>query len=234
MRSHLRRIGNDLLHFIAPSLCPACDAPLAVAERRYCGACRASLEPAPFPRDIFVELAGRFPGDELAISAIASLYTFEADGPVQRLIHALKYRGCYEIGVELGGELAGALRMFREFETFDIIVPVPLHRARRRERGYNQAEAIGRGISRRMGDLPVGMVLARARHTVSQTTLGAGARHANMAGAFSFAGGDVRDLTVLLCDDVCTTGATLNACAERLLGAGARKVLAATAAKDVG
>jgi predicted amidophosphoribosyltransferase len=76
-------------------------------------------------------------------------------------------------------------------------------------------------------------VLARARHTISQTTLGAGQRKHNVAEAFRTIGSEVRDRIVLLCDDVCTTGATLNACAERLLQAGARRVVAATVARDI-
>ncbi len=233
MRTYLHRLGNDLLHVIAPALCPACDAPLAQSERSYCNACRASLEPAPFPREIYVEIAGYFPGDELALAAIGSLYAFEPHGPVQRLVHALKYRGCYEVGVEMGRELGRALTMFREFESFDIVVPVPLHTARRRERGYNQAEAIARGIAGTRSNVTIEHALRRRQHTVSQTTLGAESRRNNMLRAFDAVGDHMRGLTVLLCDDVCTTGATLNACAERLLARGARKVLAATIAKDL-
>lgn len=233
MHALVHRLATDALHLIAPALCPACDTPLAAQERCYCGACRASLDPAPFPREIFAEIGANFPGEELALSAVGALYTFHDDSPVQRLIHALKYRGCYDLGVELGGELGRALTMFREFEDVDLVVPVPLHRARLRERGYNQAEAIGRGIAASIpGSHPL-EALARARHTISQTTLGAGARKKNVLEAFQAAGSEIRGKIILLCDDVCTTGATLNACAERLLTAGARRVMAATVARDI-
>lgn len=231
MRGILHRIGTDLLHFIAPDLCPACDALLDSSERGYCNACRSSLEPAPFPREIFSEIAGHFPGEELALSAIGSLYTFDHESPVQRLVHALKYKGCYRLGVEMGHDLGRALGVFREFEEIDMVIPVPLHRARMRERGYNQAEAIAQGIVNAMKHLTLERALVRMRHTISQTTLDAYTRRRNVREVFR-AAGNVSGMSVLICDDVCTTGATLNACAEQLLLAGARRVVAATVAKD--
>lgn len=233
MRNLLHRLAADGLHLIAPSLCPACDSPLAPAEGRYCLACRASLEPAPFPRDIFTEIAANFSRDELALSAVGSLYTFNVHGPVQKLIHAVKYKGCYELGAELGSDLGRALMMFSEFEGVDLIVPVPLHRARLRERGYNQAEAIARGLARTLRGSHVAIALVRAHHTISQTALDAGQRRRNVGDVFRAVESTVRERIVLLCDDVCTTGATLNACAERLLQAGAARVVAATVARDI-
>lgn len=233
MRTLFHRLASDGLHLIAPSLCPACDSPLAPAEGRYCLECRASLEPAPFPRDIFTEVAANFSRDELALSAVGSLYTFNVRGPVQKLIHAVKYKGCYELGAELGSDLGRALMMFSEFQDVELIVPVPLHHARLRERGYNQAEAIGRGIARTLRGSRVSAALMRARHTISQTTLDAGQRRRNVGDVFRTIESNVRDRIVLICDDVCTTGATLNACAERLLQAGAARVVAATVARDL-
>lgn len=229
----LTRLGVDFLNLVAPALCPGCDEPLELAERSYCNACRASLEPAPFPREIFMEVADRFPGEELALEAIGSLYSFIDGSPAQRLIHALKYNGCYGLGVEMGRDLGEALMMFREFEMVELVVPVPLHSARRRERGYNQAEAIAEGLTQSLAGSRVTTALERRRHTRSQTTLDARTRRRNVSQVFHALGGSLRDRTILLCDDVCTTGATLNACAEALLTAGAKRVVAATVAKDV-
>jgi ComF family protein len=135
------------------------------------------------------------------------------------------------LGVELGRELGRMLPLFPEFDGIDLLVPVPLHAARRRERGYNQAETIATGISIAMARPVAASMLVRRRHTGSQTTLGAEARRSNMVGAFGTSG-HVDGARVLLCDDVCTTGATLNACAEALLAAGAGAVCAAAVAKD--
>lgn len=226
----LELYARDLLHFVAPALCPGCDLPLTSNEEEYCLACRASLPPAPFPRDIMGDLLAHFSGDELALASVGALYDFPPDGTARRLVYALKYRGCYNLGVQMGRELGRGLRMFAEFADARDVVPVPLHRARLRERGYNQAEAIARGVAEALGGRVV-HALARGRHTRSQTALDAAGRRKNVGNAFS-AATDVREATLLLCDDVCTTGATLNACAELLLAAGARVVRAATLAKD--
>ncbi len=232
MKTTLLRLTEDFLHLIAPGLCPGCDEPFALGEHEYCRACRASLPPAPFPAELMTRMAARFPPDELALDAVGSLYEYAPDGAVRKLIHAVKYQGCVKLGVEMGRELGRALRMFAQFNGIDLVVPVPLHRARLRERGYNQAEAIARGIAGSIAGAQVANVLARSRHVSSQTTLDADARRGNVRGVFVARNADVRGRCVLLCDDVCTTGATLNACAEMLAASGAARVLAATLASD--
>lgn len=232
MRAFLRRLGADALHLIAPALCPACDQPLEPDEHGYCRACRASLEPAPYPRDLFNDLVAHSSGEEVALDAIAALYRFEQESPVQRLLHALKYQGCAALGIELGRELGGALKLFPEFDGIDVVIPVPLHSARRRERGYNQAEMIALGVGASIGAAVSTTLLLRRRHTGSQTRLSAEARSRNVRGAFQVASAGIDRRIILLCDDVCTTGSTLNVCAEALRAAGARSVRAATVAKD--
>lgn len=121
------------------------------------------------------------------------------------------------------GQCAGVL------DGADALVPVPLHRSRRRARGFNQAEELARHLGPRV--LPA---LRRVRATPSQTDLPASRRHANVRGAFALLRGiDVRDLSVVLVDDVSTTGATLEACARVLKAAGAGEVRAVTAARVV-
>lgn len=231
--SCLSRLASDVLDVLAPRLCPACDESLSDGEIGYCDACRASLEPAPFPRELYQEMLGTLGSDEVALTAVGALYTFTQDGPVQHLMHAVKYLGCYDLGVAMGQELGRALSMFVEFDRIDSVVPVPLHRARMRERGYNQAEAIARGVAlaRKLDLFPD--AITRSRHTRSQTRLGADRRISNVRQAFHAVAHDVADRRVLICDDVCTTGATLNACAETLLANGAISVVAATVAKDI-
>ena len=108
-----------------------------------------------------------------------------------------------------------------------IVVPVPLHRRRRRARGFNQALELARYL-----ELPVVEALRRTRATQSQTDLPAAKRHANVRGAFALRrGSDLRGLRIVLVDDVSTTGATLDACARVLREAGALDVSALTAAR---
>jgi ComF family protein len=114
-------------------------------------------------------------------------------------------------------------------EGADFATPVPLHRSRARTRGFNQADLIAHHL-----DVPVRAVLRRIRRTPSQTDLPAAKRHKNVRGAFALARrARVQGAVVVLVDDVSTTGATLDACAEVLIEAGAREVRALTAARVV-
>jgi len=149
----------------------------------------------------------------------------EYDGPLRAIIHALKYGQRRSLAHPLArlltvhGEaaLAGA----------HLAVPVPLHRSRKRARGFNQAAEIARHLS-----IPSRNALKRTRATVSQTDLPAHQRQANVRGAFALrAREDVKDLVIVLVDDVSTTGATLDACARVLLESGAREIRALTAAR---
>jgi len=114
---------------------------------------------------------------------------------------------------------------------FDVIVPVPLHPARRRERGFNQAELLARSLSRLTG-LPVMLVLERVRYTTTQTAFDRTERMENLRNAFRLRPArNVRGSRVLLVDDVLTTGSTLSECARVLKESGASSVHAATAAR---
>ena len=149
------------------------------------------------------------------------------EGALRAIVHALKYDGRPTIARHLalrmraaGAEvLAGA----------DFVMPVPLHASRERARGFNQA----RELARHLG-YPVADALTRVRRTAPQADLPAAKRHGNVRDAFACRrGAAVRRCTIVLVDDVSTTGATLNACAAPLLAAGAREVRALTAARAV-
>ncbi len=196
-----------------------------------CNACNDALHPAPAPQEILNRVLRHFPGDELALSHIVARYLYCDDPPLSALIHALKYEGCPRIGLDFGAELGMTLATLG-FDRYDAVVAVPVHAARRRERGYNQAEEIAAGVRAAL-NIPVAAdLIRRRRYTVSQTTLAAGERTQNLQKAFC-AGRNAqaaRGATLLLVDDVLTTGSTLNACAATLLELGARRVDAATLA----
>jgi ComF family protein len=148
-------------------------------------------------------------------------------GSLRAIVHALKYGGRRS----LARPLAVMLRASGEevLAGADMVVPIPLHRSRQRQRGFNQAAE----ISRHLG-VPVRHSLRRARRTPSQADLPAARRHANVRGAFALApGASVEGAIVVLVDDVSTTGATLNACAGVLLTAGTREVRALIVARAV-
>ncbi len=140
-------------------------------------------------------------------------------GVGKEIVHALKYHGYTRVVERLAAPLM--LGVLDAGDHFDAVVPVPLHRSRLRRRGFNQAELLARGVSRKI-NAPVSGTLQVVRRIRDQVVLSAAGRRANVAGAYS-----ARDRIggrVLLIDDVFTTGATMSACAEALLGAGAAEV----------
>jgi ComF family protein len=151
----------------------------------------------------------------------------EYEGSLRAVVHALKYGRRRSLAKPLAGLLAAhGAEILRGA---DAVVPVPLHRSRKRARGFNQAAELARHLPVRTAHL-----LRRVRATPSQTDLPADERHANVRGAFALCGGARLDGRVMvLIDDVSTTGATLDACARVLRDGGAREVRALTVARVV-
>ena len=162
-------------------------------------------------------------------SAVAA---YRSRGPVRKLVHEFKYGHHrylqYPLAAWLGETLSDPRLRGREF---DLIVPVPLHPARERERGFNQAALLAELLARKI-TLPLRPVLERIRYTTTQTAYDRAERIENLRDAFRLRKNrDVRGLHVLLIDDVLTTGSTLSECARILRKAGAVSVHAATAAR---
>ena len=179
-----------------------------------CGPCWHSILPIPEPS---CDPQG---------SIVRARAIGEYDGALREIIHALKFEGRRSLAKPLA-----ALMRERSGNLLDgalCAIPVPLHRSRRRSRGYNQAE----DLARRIG-LPVCRALERLRATEAQTNLPAAERHRNVRDAFGLtrAGRALAGATVVLIDDVCTTGATLEACARVLRQVGVGEVRALTAAR---
>jgi ComF family protein len=151
----------------------------------------------------------------------------EYDGALREIVHALKYGGHRSLARPLAHLMA--LSGASVLAGADAVVPVPLHRSKKRARGFNQAAEIARHLP-----IPSIHALRRTRATASQTDLPADARHANVRNAFAMRRvADVHGGVLVLIDDVSTTGATVEACARVLLAAGAREVRAVTAARVV-
>jgi ComF family protein len=167
--------------------------------------------------------------DSRAVSRARSIGEYE--GALREIVHALKYGGRRSLARPLAAMMRA--RGAELLEQADCVVPVPLHWRREHARGFNQARALARHLGR-----PVVDALIRKRHTRPQVELAADRRRANVAGAFGLrrrwlSRPRLRGLTVVLIDDVSTTGATLDACAAVLRDAGASAVFALTAARVV-
>jgi len=208
-----------------PPLCPACGRTLADDSPALCPGCQELLEAARLSAEALRRLRFSVRGDDALDDLLVHAY-FERNSPLQALIHRLKYQGGVAVGRNLGVQLGGLLARELSGSTCTGLIPVPLHRARLRERGYNQAAVIAEGV-RSVLPLPLlDALLVRPRATETQTGLAAAARRRNVAGAFSVRAGAealVYGGTFLILDDVVTTGATLEACARTLKASGAAR-----------
>lgn len=146
---------------------------------------------------------------------------------LEKVLHALKF----EKHDFLDDALAGLLEESLRDRDFDAIAGVPMSAAKERKRGYNQAELLARALGRRI-DVPCDMLLTRRREKAAQSLLPKHARAANVRGAFQ-ASPSSKGKSILIVDDICTTGETLRACANALVRAGASRVCAVTVAKTV-
>lgn len=206
-------------------VCPRCWRSILPLTPPLCDACG---DPLPTWRRISVPLA-RCPRCRRTARAVDRARAIgEYDGALRSIVHALKYEGRRSLAKPLAARMRE--RAADLVAAADAAVPVPLHRSRLRERGFNQAADLARHIG-----LAVVPALRRTRATPTQTSLPAAQRHRNVRDAFvpTRRIGALEGRTVLLVDDVSTTGATLEACARVLKDAGVREVLAVTAARVV-
>lgn len=222
---------NDFLSLIFPRCCAGCQKVLLKQERSICMVCLANLPHTNYHHDVENPVSEKFIG-AIDVKYAFSFLKFIKGGLTQRLIHQLKYEGNEDIG-ELLGKLYGmALRNAHFHDKFDLILPVPLHKNKLRQRGYNQCDAIVRGLSESVGIEFNTSILVRKIENVSQTkTQGKLERRENVDGIFdvidqSILGGK----NILLVDDVLTTGATLESCAQPILASNCKSLSIATIA----
>ncbi len=209
----IQQAVKHLLDFIYPPQCLACHCRIEVARDYLCPQCWQSLTPA--------EPASLYLGKQSPL--LYSIALYDLDSISQALIHAFKYR---EIK-SLARPLAEALAMSSPvMQSLDALVPVPLHKIRFRERGYNQAELLGRELARILNIPVLKRALIRTKYTSPQARMNREQRQQNVAGVFRVVDAEaITDKRIGLVDDVYTTGQTMNACGRELRYAGAGSVV---------
>lgn len=219
---------GNLFDFLLPRECPSCNKKLLPDETIICTPCFNTIQPAAKIRLDYEY--NRKLSHESIISGIYSPFVFEKDKALQHLIHSVKYKMRFQNGFYLGKLLGELGKTTISNWCIDFIIPVPLHRIRKAERGYNQSEYIAKGVSK-ITTLPIEKhVLKRKRMTATQTKMNIVERKQNIKDAFAVKNSKlIQGKTILLIDDVLTTGSTMSECGRVLLLNGALKVYAASA-----
>lgn len=247
MATIAREIVDALVSILVPAPCRICGAVLTRAGLLpVCEDCFATLGPLRGP---LCECCGRPFISEMTLGSTSqrclacrrNVYAFQHarsfapyTDQMVRAIGLLKYEKLTRLGQWFAERLYELIQSDSTLQSVDVIVPVPLHRARLRERGYNQAELIAKPLARRLGIPLSSYLLVRTKPRPPRLLLSRRERWLTVRGAYEMRrGAQVDNLHVLLVDDVFTTGATLDACARALKRAGAKSVMGLTAARAI-
>jgi ComF family protein len=208
---------RSFYNVLFPKVCYGCGTDLSRTEEWLCSTCITCLPVTHYHRFSDNAMARLFWGRVELAQACSFLY-FTKDGMVQNLLHGLKYHHAPEIGVTLGRWYGEQLKCDDALREVDIIIPVPLHRNKQQKRGYNQSEMFALGLGNILNKKMDSTVLRRKVATSTQTRKSRFERWLNVEDVFEVhAPSKLENKHVLLVDDVITTGATLEACALKLL-----------------
>jgi len=208
---------ENLINLFFPKVCSGCHALLLGNENVICTDCRHEIPLTQFhlhhENDGFRKFYGRIP-----VEFVSAMLYYHKKGIVQSLIHSLKYKGKQEIGTILGEWYAEDLSGIEILKTVDFIIPVPLHKKRLRERGYNQVDTFGMALSRKL-DIPFNdKILLKKAYSKTQSKKSFLERTSMKDGDFGVHFSDSHhNMHFLLIDDVLTTGTTLENCGRALL-----------------
>ena len=206
-----------ILDFISPRLCVVCGHRLAPTERSLCGVCLFHLPRTDFHQKPLDNPMAQLFWGLAPIEKAAALFYYHPHSETAQLVYRLKYNNRPDIGADMGRIMANELQATDFFSDIDVLLPVPLASKRLRQRGYNQSEQLAIGISD-ITHLPIVSKALRRKHfQQSQTTLNRWQRQENVTDTFQLKEEHLlQGKHVLLIDDICTTGATLIACANVL------------------
>jgi len=215
---------RDFLSILFPASCVSCNDNITNTEKLVCTACRAQLPITDHYLYLENDFKKKFYGKLPVVQAFAYL-KYVKPSIVQKLLHQLKYRGVEEISSMMGYWHATQLQQCPYFEKPELLVIVPLHKSKLKKRGYNQVKGYASALSKTLSIPFSDDALKRNANTNTQTKKSRYDRWQNVNEIFEVNNAEiVKDKHIFLADDVVTTGATLEACGNRLLEAGAKSI----------
>jgi competence protein ComFC len=218
-----------IFDFISPRFCVSCNVTLFTDEQFICEKCFSKISLLQ-TNEIKSEFNRKFKKDKL-VDDYNSLFLFEEKGPLQDLIHNLKYNQKFKIGIFLGEKLGKGKKDIITNWNVDFIIPIPLYHLKKVERGYNQAMYIAKGLNKISKIKINGALVKRVKHTLSQTKLSNDERKENMRGAFKIRNSkSIKGKNIIIVDDVITTGTTVLELAKVLKKNGANKIFSLSVA----
>lgn len=210
------KFAENLLSLFYPRFCPSCNSVMHSYEDTICINCLTHLPETNYHSWTLNPLEEMLTG-RIGIERVSSLLFYKKNTHVQQLLHKLKYKGMQNIGIFFGNYYGNKLLTQSFFQTLDCILPIPLHPRKLKERGYNQSESFAKGLSQSMNIPYYTDVLIRKEYTVSQTTKSRFDRWENVKDVFEVVKPEIVESShVLVCDDVLTTGATIEAAVAAL------------------
>ena len=209
----------DITSLVAPRICPICHKELSQGEIAVCSLCEITAPLTNLWEERDNTMTQRFWGI-IPVECAAAMFWYIDGSPWRGAVHHFKYGGAWLSAYNLGRWFGILLRQSGNFDDIDIVVPVPLHWARRMWRGYNQSEYIARGIAKELGAKVKTHSVRRHHYNRSQTSQNKSERWNNVEGIFKIS--NAKPLIgkhILLVDDVFTTGATITSLGETILKA---------------
>lgn len=226
----LSLLTGDLVSLLFPNLCCACGTDLYRGELHICTRCMNSLPYTDHHTDPQNKAAKKLWG-RIRFNAVMAMLYFKKGSRVRHIIHHLKYGNNSAVGVKLGVMMGERLILSEAFASIDLIIPIPLHKKKERKRGYNQSGSIAEGIAAVLGVPVQHNAVIRKVATSSQTNKTRFKRYENMRAVFTVPDrATIEGKHILLVDDVITTGATIESCANELHKSGIKKLSIAAAA----
>lgn len=221
---------SSIINLFFPKVCHACASFLSDNEYTVCISCRHNLPVTNFHFNKDDTVAKTLRG-RVKIESGTALFRYEKKGPVQQLIHNLKYKGHEHLGELLGDWLGGELKTIAAYKNIDTVIPVPMHEKKLKRRGYNQVTKFGQQIALALDAPFIDDALVKITNSVSQTKKSRVARWSKDDELFALKNiSKIEGKHILLVDDIITTGATLEACCSVLNQAKNIKISIATMA----